>query len=133
MNALAVAPIALLAMTSSALAAQTAEPIEGRWSGFVSEPQGSIPRYRVNLTIGIDREGRPLASVRYDAFPCSGVWTDALQVRGRWRFRETILDNPRGLCASHGDIELELTGEGLNFRWALPAEAVTASGQLTRD
>jgi hypothetical protein len=87
----------------------------------------------MTVDIGVDRAGRPVAAVRYDAFPCAGVWTDATRAGRRWRFHETIVDNPRGQCALHGDVELESTRHGLGFRWAAPSHAVSASGALTRD
>ena len=95
--------------------AQDTRPLVGSWVGDAAETlDGETTRYRMYVTIDIDRRGNPVAAVHY-SLECSGVWTGAQQRGGAWRFEETITSG-RGHCASHVDGELVPEAETLRVR-----------------
>jgi hypothetical protein len=73
-----------------------------------------IRRYRLFVTIDVDRHGNPVAAVHY-SLQCTGIWTGAQQSDGTWRFEETITSG-RANCASHVDGELVAEGDTLRVR-----------------
>ena len=104
--ALSVAPPAL---------AQDTRPLVGLWVGDVAETvDGGISRYRMYVTIDIDRRGNPVAAIHY-SLECTGIWTGAQQRDRTWHFEETITSG-RANCASHADGELVPEGETLRVR-----------------
>lgn len=116
------------AMSVSPASAQNAESLEGLWTGIIDEP-GSIPQYTLSVHINLDRNGRPVGLVQYDAFPCAGVWSNAVEREGSWTFDETVVIDTRN-CAEHVMIELRPNGDALDVR--LGPSALTSSGRLTR-
>lgn len=116
------------AICVSPASAQAAGSIQGHWTGIINEP-GSIPQYTLSVHINLDRNGLPVGLVQYDAFPCAGVWSNAVEREGRWTFDETIvIDTPN--CAEHVTIELKLNGDVLDVR--LGPSALISSGRLQR-
>lgn len=108
--------------------AQGAEMIQGHWTGIINEP-GNIPQYTLSVHINLDRNGFPVGLVQYDAFPCAGVWSNAVKSEGGWTFDETIvIDTPN--CAEHVIIALKPNGDALDVRLG-PSELIS-SGQLQR-
>jgi hypothetical protein len=122
--------LALLALAALATpaAAQDAASLEGHWTGIISE-RGSIPRYTLSVHINLDREGRPVGIVQYDAFPCAGVWSNGTLSNGVWSFDETIVENQPN-CAEHVRVELRPSGDAIDVR--LGATTLSAAGQLVR-
>lgn len=108
--------------------AQDAESLKGHWTGIIDEP-GSIPQYTLSVHINLDRNGHPVGLVQYDAFPCAGVWSNAVKREGSWTFDETIAIDTRN-CAEHVTIELRPNGNALDVR--LGPSTLTSSGRLTR-
>ena len=95
--------------------AQDTRPLVGTWAGDVAETlDGETTRYRMYVTIDVDRRGNPVAAVHY-SLECTGVWTGARQSDRIWRFEETITSG-RGNCASHVDGELSAEGDALRVR-----------------
>jgi hypothetical protein len=116
------------AICVSPASAQGAESIQGHWTGIIDEP-GSIPQYTLSVHINLDRNGLPVGLVQYDAFPCAGVWSNAVKQEGGWTFDETIvIDTPN--CAEHVMIELKPNGDALDIR--LGPSALMSSGRLER-
>lgn len=108
--------------------AQDDASIQGHWTGIINEP-GSIPQYTLSVHINLDVNGLPVGLVQYDAFPCAGVWNNAVKREGVWTFDETIvIDTPN--CAEHVMIELKPTGDALDIR--LGPSALISSGRLHR-
>jgi hypothetical protein len=100
---------------ASAAASQDTRPLVGTWVGDVAETlDGETTRYRMYVTIDIDRRGVPVAAAHY-SLECTGVWTGAQQRGPAWRFEETITSG-RGHCASHVDGELVPEGDTLRVR-----------------
>lgn len=98
---LAAATLSLATLAS----AQDARPLVGSWAGDVAETlDGETTRYRMYVTIDVDRRGVPVAAVHY-SLECTGVWTGARADGAAWRFEETITSG-RANCASHADGEL---------------------------
>ena len=126
-TALATLSLASAICVSSA-SAQDAEAIQGHWTGIITEP-GSIPQYTLSVHINLDLNGLPVGLVQYDAFPCAGVWSNAVKREGGWTFDETIvIDTPN--CAEHVMIELKPSGDALEVR--LGPSALISSGRLQR-
>jgi hypothetical protein len=95
---------AALSVAAPALAQET-RPLVGLWVGDVAETvDGETVRYRMYVTIDVDRRGNPVAAVHY-SLECTGVWTGAQESGGTWRFEETVTSG-RANCASHADGEL---------------------------
>ena len=95
--------------------AQDARPLAGTWVGDVAETlDGETTRYRMYVTIDVDRRGVPVAAAHY-SLECTGIWTGARQQGGAWRFEETITSG-RSKCASHADGELVPEGDTLRVR-----------------
>ena len=95
--------------------AQDTRPLIGLWVGDVAETlDGETTRYRMYVTIDVDRRGNPVASVHY-SLECTGVWTGARHSDRTWRFEETITSG-RANCASHVDGELMPEGDTLRVR-----------------
>ena len=95
--------------------AQDTRPLVGTWAGDVTETLGAeTTRYRMYVTIDIDRRGHPVAAVHY-SLECAGVWPGAQWRERSWRFEETITSG-RANCASHADGELTPDGESLRVR-----------------
>jgi hypothetical protein len=69
------------AICLSPASAQDAEAIQGHWTGIITEP-GSIPQYTLSVHINLDRNGFPVGLVQYGAFPCAGVWSNAVKSEG---------------------------------------------------
>jgi hypothetical protein len=109
-----------LAMAAPA-SAQGADPpsaadmLRGHWTGPIDEPDSDIPRYTLSVHIDTDAIGRPLGTVRYDAFPCAGVWSDVSRDGAVWRFEETITEGGAN-CARHVRIELTPGGDTIAVR-----------------
>jgi hypothetical protein len=122
------ATLALTAVMAPSAAAQSAETLTGHWTGIINEP-GSIPQYTLSVHINLDRDGRPVGVVQYDAFPCAGVWSNASQAGGVWTFDETIVESVPN-CAEHVMIELTPAGDVIEVR--LGARGLTSSGELRR-
>lgn len=116
------------AMMVAPASAQDAESLKGHWTGIIDEP-GSIPQYTLSVHINLDRNGRPVGLVQYDAFPCAGVWDNAVKRERSWTFDETIVVDTRN-CAEHVMIELRPEGNELVVR--LGPSTLTSSGRLTR-
>jgi hypothetical protein len=101
--------------TSASTAAQDVRPLVGSWVGDVAETvDGETVRYRMYVTIDVDRRGHPVAAVHY-SLECTGVWTGARESGGTWRFEETVTSG-RANCASHADGELVAGGGTLRVR-----------------
>lgn len=83
---------ALFAAPAAAQVDRSPGAMVGHWTGVISE-QGDIPQYTLSVHINLDRDGNPVATVEYDAFPCSGVWTEARRQAERWTLQETITEN----------------------------------------
>ena len=90
---------------SASAPAQDSRPLVGSWIGDVAETvDGETVRYRMYVTIDVDRRGHPVAAVHY-SLECTSVWTGAEESGGTWRFEETVTSG-RANCASHADGEL---------------------------
>lgn len=124
----AVASLAFAASFAPPAVAQSAASLTGHWTGIINEP-GSIPQYTLSAHINLDRAGRPVGVVQYDAFPCAGVWSNGAQSGGVWTFDETIVENVPN-CAEHVMIELRPAGDVIQVR--LGARGLTSSGELRR-
>jgi hypothetical protein len=83
---------ALFAAPAAAQVDRSPGAMVGHWTGIITE-QGDIPQYTLSVHINLDREGNPVATVEYDAFPCAGAWTDARRQAERWTLQETITEN----------------------------------------
>jgi hypothetical protein len=95
--------------------AQDVRPLIGTWVGDATETlDGETTRYRMYVTIDVDRRGSPVAAVHY-SLECTGVWTGAQQDGRGWRFEETITAGRRN-CASHVDGEMVPEGDTLRVR-----------------
>ncbi|MGD9966818.1 MAG: hypothetical protein AB7T59_09880 [Hyphomonadaceae bacterium] len=124
----ALATLICTAALAAPAAAQSAEALAGHWTGIVNEP-GSIPQYTLSVHINLDRDGRPVGVVQYDAFPCAGVWSNGAHSGGVWTFDETIVaDIPN--CAEHVTVELRPHGDVLQVR--LGSSDLTSAGELRR-
>lgn len=129
---------AFLTMTFGLLAngqafAQDASALSGRWTGLIGEPRSqNFPQYVLSVHIDMDRNGRPVGFVEYQAFPCAGVWHDATSQGPVWRLQETITDGITR-CARHVVVELTPAADGLAVRlWPVGMESTASSGQLRR-
>jgi hypothetical protein len=82
--------------------AQDTRPLVGLWAGDVAETvdDGTV-RYRMYVTMDVDRRGVPVAAVHY-SLECTSVWTGARHDGRTWRFEETVTSG-RANCASHAD------------------------------
>jgi hypothetical protein len=109
--------------------------LSGDWSGIVLEPRSlAHPQYQLSVRIEPDGNGRPVGAVRYDDYPCAGVWSEGTRRGSVWHFQETITEG-RTLCASNVVIELELTVDGdfLNVRlYPVGAQNMPSRGTLNR-
>ena len=83
---------ALIAAPAAAQVDRSPGAMVGHWTGIVTE-QGDVPQYTLSVHINLDREGNPVATVEYDAFPCAGVWTEARREAERWTLQETITED----------------------------------------
>lgn len=106
---------AILCSVSAAAPAQDTQSLVGTWIGDVAETlDGQTTRYRMYVTIDVDRRGNPVAAVHY-SLECTGVWTNAQQRERTWRFEETITSG-RDNCAGQVDGELTVEGDTLRVR-----------------
>jgi hypothetical protein len=124
--------VALFAAPAAAQFDQSPGALVGHWTGIIDEA-GSIPQYTLSVHINLDRDGNPVGTVEYDAFPCAGIWTSAQSQGDRWALQETITENV-DRCAEHVVITLEQSGaNGLQVT-LLPvgAEGSPSSGMLMR-
>jgi hypothetical protein len=96
---------ALFAAPAAAQVDRSPGAMAGHWTGMITE-QGDIPQYTLSVNINLDRNGNPVGTVEYDAFPCAGVWTDARRQGERWTLQETITENVER-CAVHVVITIE--------------------------
>jgi len=125
------AAAALFCGVATTAAAQEDYSLAIRWIGEVEQPGGEPSRYRVRADINLDRRQRYVATVRYAALNCVGVWTRPEQAGAHWRFEEVITDDPDGRCVAQMDVELVRAGDGLLARWREPGrDAVVATARL---
>lgn len=96
---------ALFAAPAAAQVDRSPGAMVGHWTGVITE-QGDIPQYTLSVHINLDRNGDPVATVEYDAFPCAGAWTNARRQGERWTLQETITENIER-CAAHVVITIE--------------------------
>jgi hypothetical protein len=118
--------------------AQAADPpsaadvLRGHWTGLIEEPDSPIPHYTLSVHLDTDAIGRPLGTVRYDAFPCAGVWSDVSRDGAVWRFEETITEGGAN-CARHVRIELVPHEETIEVRLrAQDYDGAWSRGTLSR-
>jgi hypothetical protein len=96
---------ALIAAPAAAQVDRSPGAMVGHWTGMITE-QGDLPQYTLSVHINLDRNGNPIGTVEYDAFPCAGVWTDARRQGERWTLQETITEDV-DRCAVHVVITIE--------------------------
>jgi hypothetical protein len=83
---------ALFAAPAAAQVDRSPGAMVGHWTGVITE-DGDIPQYTLSVHVNLDRNGNPVATVEYDAFPCAGVWTEARRQAEHWTLQETITEN----------------------------------------
>lgn len=129
---------ATLTLAPSPAAAEEIPPgrdtqsIIGQWRGDVTERyQGETTHYRMFVSIDVDRNGRPVASVSY-SLECRGVWLNGERRARVWRFEETITAG-RDKCAWQDEVELVPQPDGLHVRmWPVGVPEQLAEAVLRR-
>lgn len=96
---------ALFAAPAAAQVDRSPGAMVGHWTGIITE-QGDIPQYTLSVHINLDRNGDPVATVEYDAFPCAGAWSNPRRQGERWTLQETITEDVER-CAAHVVITIE--------------------------
>lgn len=130
--ALALLGFAACAAPASAQEDRSAGALVGHWTGLITE-QGDIPQYTLSVHIGLDMSGDPTGVVRYDAFPCAGVWSHAHWRGDRWTIEESITENI-DRCAPQVLVTLEQRGaNGLQVTLQpMGSDGPPATGMLLR-
>jgi hypothetical protein len=119
------------ALLPTASSAQEGRQLVGHWTGIIAETvEGENARYRISVHLDLDRSGRPVAVVSYD-LGCAGVWTNAERRGSGWNFEETITEG-RDNCASHGEVELVVSGGRLDVRLIPLGQDNIGDGMLDR-
>jgi len=106
----------------------------GHWTGIITEPGGGeLSQYTLSVHIAVDMSNDPVGTVEYDAFPCTGVWTNAHWRGETWTLEESITEGvdrcaPQVLItvAQRGANGLEVTLQPIG------ADAPPATGMLQR-
>jgi hypothetical protein len=89
------------------------EPFVGTWSGPVSQPGSRY--YGMEVTIGVDADGRPTAQVRYPELGnCSGYWDDP-RLSGRTLRVVEHIETSVSSCVPVVELKVRRVGEKLRY------------------
>lgn len=130
------ATLALLApLSAAAQEMMEREPgaLRGRWTGLISEPGALIPAYTLSVHIGLDASGEPVGVAHYDAFPCTGAWSNSAFRGDRWTMEQSIVDGAGSRCAEQVMVELVPNGDAMDVRLTpFMTDVPPATGRLER-
>lgn len=131
-TALTLAPPQAAAQDTPIEPGRDTQSIVGNWRGDVTERyQGETTHYRMFVSIDLDRNGRPVASVAY-SLECRGVWINGERRARVWRFEETIVAG-RDNCAWQDEVEIVPQPDGLHVRlWPVGVPEQLAQAVLRR-
>jgi murein DD-endopeptidase MepM/ murein hydrolase activator NlpD len=116
------------APTAAAPAATETSRLTGTWSGQVSQPGFPQP-YSVMMELNSLTAGQVCGRIRYPELACGGP-IQCIEPNGAgYRLRESITEG-RGRCDDQGIIEIERSGNLLNWTWRYSNGRVGATAVL---